>query len=324
MKRHNQILGSLLVAIAAPMGGVASAQTQVTVTHTSPLDGLYGAAASAFEKVVEDKLGDSYDVVIQRLDNEREAIEATQLGTQECAFASAGPLGNFVPETRVLDIPYLFDDREQARATLDGEIGQEMLALFEKRGLMGVAWLENGFRHLTTGAKTVSSPADLKGLKIRTMENPVHMEAWSEAGVLPTPMAFSEVPSALQQGTVDGQENPIPIILANNLDQLQSHLYLTRHVYSAGILTCNLGFWRGLSDEDRAVFEEAAAAAVTANRDRVQSDEETGVETLRERGMEVTEIEDITPYREAMSGANAEFEKEFGAETIRRIREAAE
>lgn len=157
-------------------------------------------------------------------------------------------------------------------------------------------------------------------MKIRTMENPIHMQAWEAAGVLPTPMAFSELPSALQQGTVDGQENPIPVILSNNLDMMQQHLYLTRHVYSPGILVCNPDFVASLDDTQRAALTQAGAATAAANRARVEKDETTGIETLRKRGIDVREVENRDAYREAMAGANAGFESEFGAETLQRIR----
>ena len=304
-------------------GGVlsAAAQTTLTLTHSSPADSHFGVAATAFKEVAEEQSGGTLNVVIQRLDNEREALESVQFGAQECAMGSAGPLGNFVPETRVLDIPFLFDDYQHARGVLDSEIGQDLLDLFPGRGLYGVVWMENGFRNLTTGTKAVSSPEDLQGMKIRTMENQVHMDAWKAAGVLPTPMAFSELPSALQQGTVDGQENPIPVILSNNLDMMQKHLYLTRHVYSPGILVCNPDFIAGLTDEQKAAVEDAGKAASAANRARVEDDESNGIEVLRGRGIDVVEIEDRDAYRAAMASANAGFEDAFGADLIKRIRD---
>ncbi|WP_165223538.1 TRAP transporter substrate-binding protein DctP [Affinirhizobium pseudoryzae] len=299
----------------------ASAQTTLTLTHSSPADSHFGLAATAFKKVVEEKSGGTINVVIQRMDNEREALESVQFGSQECAMGSAGPLGNFVAETRVLDVPFLFDSYKHARGVLDSDVGQELLALFPAHGLYGVAWLENGFRNLTTGSKAVHSPDDLRGMKIRTMENQVHMQAWQAAGVLPTPMAFSELPSALQQGTVDGQENPIPVILSNNLDMMQKHLYLTRHVYSPGIFVCNPDFIAGLTDEQKAAVEEGGKAASAANRARVEQDETAGIETLRKRGIEVVEVTDRDAYRKAMASANAGFESQFGADLLKRIRD---
>jgi tripartite ATP-independent transporter DctP family solute receptor len=294
---------------------------QITITHSSATNSHWGVAALEFEKVVEARSGNKFNVVVQRLDNEREAVESVQLGSQECALGSSGPVGNFVPEIRVLDVPFLFRDYAHARGVLDSEVGDKLLDRFKARGMVALAWMENGFRHLTTGRKEVNSPADVRGMKIRTMENQVHMEAWKAAGVLPTPMAFSELPSALQQGTVDGQENPIPVILAGNFDQLQKYLYLTNHVYSPGILVCNLSLWNGLSADDKKIFQEAAKAAVKANRDRVETDERTGLEELRRRGMQVRETVNREAYQEAMKSAVANFEKQFGADLLKSIRE---
>ncbi|WP_052042338.1 TRAP transporter substrate-binding protein DctP [Paracoccus sphaerophysae] len=319
IRKISVLVGLAPLAMACGMSA-AAAQTVLTVTHSSPADSHFGDAAVAFKDVLEGGTDGSVSVVIQRLDNEREALESVQLGSQECAIGSTGPLGNFVPETRVLDVPFLFNDYAHARGVLDGEIGQNLLAALSNYGLEGVAWLENGFRSLTTGSRLVESPEDLRGMKIRTMENPIHMQAWEAAGVLPTPMAFSELPSALQQGTVDGQENPIPVILSNNLDMMQQHLYLTRHVYSPGILVCNPDFVASLDDTQRAALTQAGAAAAAANRARVEKDETAGIETLRKRGIDVREVENRDAYREAMAGANAGFESEFGAETLQRIR----
>lgn len=315
-------LASLTLAASLTIGvSGAAAQTTLTVTHSSPADSHFGVAATAFKDVIEKETNGEINVVIQRVDNEREAIESTQLGAQECAIGSAGPLGNFIPETSVLDVPFLFDDYAHARGVLDSEIGDELLAKFDASGLKGVAWLENGFRNLTTGTKTVSGPEDMRGMKIRTMENEVHMKAWQAAGVLPTPMAFSELPSALQQGTVDGQENPISVILSNNLDMMQKHLYLTRHVYSPGILLCNLDFIDGLDDAGRKAVDDGAQAAVVANRARIEQDDTAGIETLRGRGIELIEVANRDAFREAMSGANADFDAQFGADLLKRIRE---
>ncbi len=321
MKRRHFVQLVPAVVIAAMMPAAAWAQTKVTLTHSSPANSHFGLAAEEFKKAVESGSKGKYQVVVQRLDNEREAMESVQLGSQEFAMGSSGPAGNFVPEVRVLDVPFLFRDYAHARGVLDSEIGKELLAKFRAKGMIGVAWMENGFRHLTTGKKEVASPADVKGLKIRTMENQVHMQAWQAAGVLPTPMAFSELPPALQQGTVDGQENPIPIIVSNNFNQLQKYLFLTGHVYSPGILVGSPAFWDKLSAEDKAVFETAARRAVQANRAKVELDEREGVAELKRRGMDVRDVADRGAYQDAMKVAIAKFEGEFGADLMRRIRE---
>jgi len=253
--------------------------------------------------------------------NEREMIESVQIGTLDCTFTSTGPVGNFVPEVRVFDVPFLFRDAAHARGVLDSDIGSAVLARFPARGLVGVIWTENGFRHLTNSRREVNAPADMRGLKVRTMENQVHMRAFSTLGALPTPMAFSELIPALQQGTVDGQENPISVIVANNINQVQKFMTLTNHVYSPSVMICNPGMINRLSAADRALFQEAARAAQKANRDRVTADDASGVEELRRRGMTVVTQVDTAAFQTALAPAFAEWERTLDAATLRRIRE---
>jgi tripartite ATP-independent transporter DctP family solute receptor len=248
-------------------------------------------------------------------------IESVQIGTIDCTFTSTGPVGNFVPEVRIFDVPFLFRDTAHARGVLDSEIGQQVLGRFQARGLHGVIWTENGFRHLTNSRRDVNTPADIRGLKVRTMENQVHMRAFSVLGALPTPMAFSELVPALQQGTVDGQENPISVIVANNLNQVQRFMTLTNHVYSPAVMICNPGTTQRMNAADRAHFMTAARAAQEANRARVTADEASGVEELRRRGMTVITTVNTAAFQEALAPAFAEWERTMDAATLRRIRD---
>ncbi|WP_270935123.1 DctP family TRAP transporter solute-binding subunit [Falsiroseomonas oryzae] len=317
---------ALAAALALPFGatlptGAAQAQTQITLQHPLPLNSHYGAGATAFKEAFERATNNRFRVNIQRNDNEREAIESVQIGTIECVITSTGPVGNFVPETRNLDVPFLFRDTAHARGVLDSQIGQELLARFNARGLVGVVWMENGFRHLTNSRREVNAPADVRGLKVRTMENQVHMRAFTTLGALPTPMAFSELVPALQQGTVDGQENPIPVIVANNLNQVQRFLTLTGHVYSPAVLICNPAMVGRLNAADRAAFTEAARAGAAANRARVTADEQTGVEELRRRGMTVTTQVDNAAFQQALQPGASQIESGLDQALLRRIRE---
>src|SRR5258706_11574876 len=139
--------------------------------------------------------------------------------------------------------------------------------------MVGWAWSEHGFRHMTNNKRPVNTPEDLRGLKMRTMENPIHIEAYRQFGILPTPMAFTEVFTALQQGTVDGQENPLSVISAAKLDQVQKYITLTGHVYSPALILMNKPKWDKLSPTDQQAFAEAAKEAVKANRARIDEDE---------------------------------------------------
>ncbi|MFY7836722.1 MAG: DctP family TRAP transporter solute-binding subunit [Novosphingobium sp.] len=305
-----------LALSAAP----ALAQTQVTFQHPIGINSHYGAGTTAFKETFERLTNNRFRVIYQRNDNERETIEAVQIGTIECTITSTGPVGNFVAETRNLDVPFLFRDTAHARGVLDSTIGQELLQRFPARGIVAVAWLENGFRHMTNSRREVNTPADVRGLKVRTMENPVHMRAFQTLGALPTPMAFSELVPALQQGTVDGQENPIPVILNNNLNQVQRHLTLTGHVYSPAMLLCSPAFVNQLNAQDRAALVQAGRDAAVANRARVTSDEQTGVDELRRRGMTVVTQVDSAAFQAALASGSAQIEQGLDSALLSRIR----
>src|SRR5574343_1972218 len=213
-------LSKLMLAIGLASGVMASALAQqVTMRNSISVaqNSHQGEAIDTLAREVEKRTNGR--IKIQNfysgsLGGERESIEAVQLGTQELATTSTGPVPNFVPETKILDVPFLFRDKAHARAVLDGPIGQELLAKFDAKGFKALAWAENGFRHMTNSKRSVNGPEDLKGLKMRTMENPVHIAAYKGFGIITTPMAFPEVFTALQQGTVDGQENPLSVIIS--------------------------------------------------------------------------------------------------------------
>ena len=319
-----KLAGLAISALGLVAAGTASAQTTFKMNISVPHDSHYGVAVDTFAAEVEKRTNGRYKIqnfYASALGNEREAIEAVQLGTLDMAMSSTGPVPNFVPELAILDIPFLFRDYAHARATLDGPIGQEMLKKFEPIGIKALAWGENGFRHMTNSQHPVRTPEDLKGLKMRTMENPIHMQAYKGFGIIPTPMAISEVFTALQQGTVDGQENPISVIQSWKFDQVQKYLTLTGHVYSPAVLLMNKGLWDGLSDEDKQHFLDAAKEAVKANRARIDQDEKNGVAYLRSKGMEVIDDVDRSQFQKALEPVFAELAKKFGEENIRRLRE---
>ena len=312
-------LGLGLVAASASL----HAQTTMKISISTAQNSHQGVAIDTFAKEVAARTGGRYKVETfynGSLGGERESIEAVQLGTQELAFSSTGPVPNFVPDAKILDVPFLFRDKAHARAVLDGPIGQELLGKFDAKGFKALAWAENGFRHMTNSKRDVKAPDDLKGLKMRTMENPVHIAAYKGLGIITTPMAFPEVFTALQQGTVDGQENPLPVIMSAKFSQVQKHLSLTGHVYSPCIFVMNKAAFDKLSAADKTAFLEAAKVAVKANRDRVDQDDANGVKELRAQGMTVIEDVDKAKFVAQLAPVNAEFEKQFGKANLDKIR----
>jgi TRAP-type transport system periplasmic protein len=318
-------LGQLtaVLALGFAVTSAALAQTTMKISISVAQNSHQGVGIDTFAKEVEKRTAGRYKVQTfysGALGGERESIEAVQLGTQELTLTSTGPVPNFVPEARILDIPFLFRDKAHARAVLDGPIGQDMLKKFEPKGFAALAWAENGVRHMTNSKRAVNSPDDLKGLKMRTMENPVHVAAYKGFGIVPTPMAFPEVFTALQQGTVDGQENPLSVIMAAKFDQVQKHLSLTGHVYSPAIFLMNKAAFDKLSAADKTAFIEAAKEATKANRARVDEDDSKGVAELRGKGMNVVENVDKAKFVATLAPVYAEFEKQFGKAEIEKIR----
>ena len=321
--RHPNFLAIALLALVPFAAAPALAQTTLKMNISLAQNSHYGVAIDTFAREVEKRTNGRYKIqnfYSGALGAERESIEALQLGTLDLTMTSTGPVPNFVPEIAILDIPFLFRDYAHARAVLDGPIGQEMLKKFEPKGIEALAWGENGFRNMTNSKHPVKTPEDLKGLKMRTMENPIHIQAYKAFGIIPTPMAFTEVYTALQQGTVDGQENPLSVIEAAKLDQVQKYLTLTRHVYSPALILMSKAKWDQLSPADKQAFHAAAVEAVKANRARIDEDERKAVADLRAKGMQIEEHPDEAKFQAALGPTFAEFGKKFGQANIDRIR----
>jgi tripartite ATP-independent transporter DctP family solute receptor len=321
--RISRLLCGIALAACTAASLPASAQTPMKINISLAQNSHYGVAIDTFAREVEARTGGRYKIqtfYAGALGAERESVEGVQLGTLDLTLTSTGPLPNFVPDVAILDIPFLFRDYAHARAVLDGPIGQDMLQKFPPKGIVALAWAENGFRHMTNSKRPVNVPDDLKGLKMRTMENPIHIQAYKQFGILPTPMAFTEVFTALQQGTVDGQENPLSVITAAKLDQVQKNLSLTGHVYSPAVILMNKGQWDKLSAADRQAFLDAAREAVKANRARIDDDERKAVADLRAKGMAVVDNVDKAKFQATLTPVYADFGKRFGQENIDRIK----
>ena len=314
-------------ALAAALAFVcaqAGAQTVLKFGYATSKESHYGVGSGVFCDEMEKGTQGRYkcqQFPSSALGGEREMIEAVQLGTQDLVNTSTGPLGNFVPEVKIFDIPFLFRGYDHARKVMDGPIGQGALNAMRGKGLVGLAWTENGFRHMTNSKRPLVSAEDAHGLKMRTMENKVHMDGYRAFGINPTPMAWPEVFGALQQGTVDGQENPIPVILSAKFSQVQKYLSLTGHVYSPSLLITSVAFMNKLSDADKKVFQEAAKKASAAQRKKVNDDEAAGIAQLEKEGMKVERKVEGQAFRDALRPAYANYAKEFGADNIRRIQD---
>jgi tripartite ATP-independent transporter DctP family solute receptor len=319
-----RLTATFAIALAAAISVPAYAQTAIKIGYATAPTSHYGVGTAAFCDDLEKRTQGRYkcqQFANSALGGEREMIEAVQLGTLDIVNTSTGPVGNFVPEVNIVDIPFLFRDYDHARRVLDGPIGDDLRAKFPAKGLVAIAWTENGFRHMTNSKRPIVKPDDAKGLKIRSMQNKVHIQAFQSIGIQPTPMAFPELFTALQQGTVDGQENPIPVILSAKFAQVQKHLSLTGHVYSPALIIVSPALWNKLSDADKKAFIEAGKTGSAAQRKKVNDDERDGIAQLRASGMEVVTTVDGPAFRTAMTPVWTDFAKQFGADNIKKIQD---
>ncbi|SNS17595.1 tripartite ATP-independent transporter solute receptor, DctP family [Anaerovirgula multivorans] len=250
-------------------------------------------AGVKFKEVVEAESNGSIKVNLfqdNQLGDDRVAIETTQFGDIDIAASSTSPLATMYADFYLFDAPYLFLSNEEAYAALDGEVGQGILNGLESMGLKGLTFWENGFRNFTNNTIAVSKPEDVRGLKIRTMENRVHLAAWSALGANPTPMAFTELFTALQQGTVDGQENPLGIIDANKFEEVQKYISLTQHVYTPYVVTMNLDKYNSLSDNQKAAIQKAVEASTKFQREASQNYEKEILENFEAKGVNIIKL----------------------------------
>lgn len=314
-------------ATLACVAVTAHAQTTLKLGHGLAREAHYGVGAAYMAKAIGERMGGRFKVEVFpdfQLGGEREMTEGAQLGTIDIVFTSSGPVGNFVPDTLITDIPFLFRDYQHARSVLDGPIGQSILDKCPARGLICLAWAENGFRHMTNSKREVAAPADARGLKLRTMENPIHMQAFRTLGVQATPMAWPEVLPALQQGTIDGQENPIGVIVSAKLSQTQRYLTLTGHVYSPAMILMSPAAFNKMNAADQKLIREIAREAARVTRARVEELERNGLDELRKTNMQIRTLspDEKAAFQAALSPAFAEFAKRFGQANIDAIRNA--
>ncbi len=303
---------------AADKGGEYKATMKLTSTQTK--DHPYNVGAQKFADLIKERTKGRIQVTIypdsQLGKGEREMLEGLQQGTIDIYVGSTGPVGNFSPSMNILDIPFLFRDFSHVDKVLDGPIGQQLLKDLEKANLIGLAFWENGFRHLTNSKVAVTKPEDGKGLKIRVMENKVHLLAWKTAGLNPTPMAWGEVYPALQQKVIDGQENPVAVFYASKLWEVQKHFSLTQHVYSPAPFIVSKKTWDKMPPADQEIFRKTAMEVAAFQRKVNRDAEEAKLKEMEGKGLAIVRTVDKAAWQKAMQPAFGEFSKDFGKEKI--------
>jgi len=274
-------------------------------------------AAQEFKAEVEEKTGGSVTVEIYtsgQLGGDAQLIEALSLdsGTVDIIISDASNFATYEPTMGISALPFQFKDFDMAWAFMDGDIEAAAEEKLIAQNMRVLSHYDNGFRCVTTGNKEVNSPADMNALLIRTPENPVIMATMQAMGANPQPLAFSELYQALNQGTYDAQENPIPVIYNNNLFEVQSYLSITNHIYSGMCFTISESVWQKMSDNQRSVVDAAAKSSAESNRAMNKQQTEDLLSKLSEAGMTIIEP-DLAPFQEATSSVAESYRATYGS-----------
>lgn len=293
--------------------------------HGTATNSLYHAGAEKFKDLVEEKTDGQVTIELfpdGQLGHDKELTDGMGLGTIDMGMVGVEPVTTMAPKLQAINLPYLFTDRETAYSVLDGEIGQEMVQeLPEQSGVRILGYFENGFRHISNSNGEINSIEDLKGLKIRTPESAVSLAIIEALGANPTPMSFGELYTGLQQGTVNGQENPAALFYTSKFYEVQDHLALTRHMYSPMLLAISEEKWASLSTELQEAIQEAADEAKEYERNLSKEQEEEFIEKAKEEGVTVTEP-NLDSFIEATKDVHLEFDADYGADFYESLMEA--
>lgn len=265
---------------------------------TTPGSAQY-VCAERFKQLVEERSGGDVTVKLFHsgsLGSETDILQQVRMGAVDMAIITLGPFDTFVPEVKVVSFPFLFRDHAHADAVLDGPLGREVLDALERAGFKGLAFSENGFRNLTNAERPVTGVDDVRGLKVRVMESQLHKELWKTLGANPTPMAWP-IYTELQQGTIDGQENPLSVIWVYKLFEVQKHLTLTGHVYSAHIDIAGLAWWKRLAEAERTLIATAMQDAAEYQRAWNRENVAGFLDKLKAAGMAVVEHPDLAGFK---------------------------
>ncbi|MBL8697877.1 MAG: TRAP transporter substrate-binding protein [Alphaproteobacteria bacterium] len=320
MRRTLTALAALAAfVVAAP----APAQTTLRFANTLAASDTHNEAARRMAEILKEKSGGKLTMTVHpggELGNDNAILEGVRLGSIDIGLTGNPFFTQFAPRLNVMDLPYLFRDAAHAHAVMDGPIGAELLKDLERNRMKGIAFWEIGFRHVTNSKLSIKAPDDLKGLKIRTTPNKAHLEAFKLWGANPVPMAFTELYLALQTGTVDAQENPINNIFANRMYEVQKHLTLTGHAYTASIAAMSLVKFNQLPADQQKLVLDAALEAGRFQRDLNAKQEGENLAKIKAAGLTVVEKVDAEAFRKVVYDPVAkQYTDVHGREIVDRI-----
>lgn len=318
-------LKTIAAAIALSAVGVAQAQTRTIKFANQNAKGhpvILGM--ERFAELVEKKSGGRLKVQVfpgGTLGSDQANVSALQGGTLEMAAMNSGIFASLVKEFAIYDFPFLFGNPKEADAVVDGPFGQNLHKKLEDKGLVGLAYYELGFREITNSKRPIKTLEDIAGLKLRVIPNPINIDWVKALGANPTPLPFPELYSALEQGAVDGQENPVATIKGAKLYEVQKYMTLTNHQYNPQSVVISKKFWDSLAPADRKVLQEAATESAQYQRTQSRAQLQAGMEDLRKDGMQINELPpaEIAKFRDKMKPVIAKYSATVGEDTVKSL-----
>lgn len=315
-----------------PEGEVAPTEvTTIRLAHNSTTDenDTYHCMALAFTEKLEELSGGTMTTEIfpnGQYGGEREIFEATEFGTADMSVMTNGNIGMFNAPNYAIDLPFMFADSETAWEALDGPAGKAVLDSMEAVGVKGLAYGEVGFRHMVTNKHGIKTKTDFSGLKIRSLENEMYVSTYTSLGANATPLAWTEVMSGLQQGTIDGLDIPVSIIYTQNFQDLADYLSLTGHFYNCQTMCMNLNFWNSLSAEQQAWVQEAADYSSDVQRAKVAASESRWIDELEAKGMTIARPDEIDydSFKTSLSEIYDSYAKSIGGTYVQDMLAASE
>ncbi|PVE21190.1 ABC transporter substrate-binding protein [Microvirga sp. KLBC 81] len=318
MKHFGKIIGSVLLSSAFLLPGSANAEIKertIRFAFQNAQEHPQGQGAKKFAELVEQKSGGKIKVRLfpsGQLGGDLQTVSALQGGTIDITVLNAGLLVGQIKEFGLFDLPFLFDSAKQADAVVDGPFGQKLSESLAPKNLVGLGYWDLGFRNLTNSRRPVTKLEDIQGLKVRVVQSPLYIELFNTLGANAVPLPFPELYTALEQKTVDGQENPATVIQTSKFAEVQKFLTFTRHVYNPQILIFSKRVWDRYDPEERKLIEEAAAEAKAYQRQVSRDAEAKAVEQLKAQGMQLTELspEEVARLRDKVKPVTEKFAKE--------------
>lgn len=323
MKFFNLKTLATFIAGVSVLAASANAETTLRFGYEAPRSDTQHIAAKKFNDLLKEKTKGELKLSLfpdSTLGNAQTMISAVRGGTIDLEMSGSPNFSGLEPKLNVIDIPFIFKDREHAYAVLDGEIGQGLLKDLEAQGLKGLAFWEVGFRSFTNSKHPVKTPGDIKGLKVRTNQNPMYIQAFSLLGANPVPMPLSELYTALETKAVDAQEHPVGIFWSAKLYEVQKHLSLTNHGYTPLIVVMNKAKFDALSPELQKAMLESAQEAGKYQRQLNLENEKGILEKLQKAGIQIIEKVDNQPFKAVIEAdVRKAFIEKNGDELLKKV-----